>query len=374
MDTASATRSRGECRPRQSGSALGRGRVDALAISWSHLSRHNGKVITLHFVTQVDRHPGLIERLVLTPGEIHASLHGDLGTIIRWAGWAAGKEATCTSRGHMLPIRASTWGNRAQDNEKAGEPWGSAGPHSIISRFNAEVADMIVDGTYHRLLHIHWIFADIDGDGLREHVPHDDRAGLLPPERSYLLFAEDSPITEPGSTRRYYFGGNVYDDWSTVPARHKSPDFIRPVEGLRIFTFRFLRERISVSNPLSREIARGRLRPGRRPRLTASPSIRGARQRLPRDSGSYRRLWRLSRRGESCAAPPDGDAGPVRKGLKPTATAPACSRSHRRGKSTSSSGRCAGASPRGGHRASAPRWPLPAARQTPWFGRGTGIH
>ena len=111
--------------------------------------------------------------------------------------------------------------------------------HSIISRFNTEVADMIVDGTYHRLLRIHWIFADIDGDGLREHVPHDDRAGLLPPERSYLLFAEDSPTTEPGTTRRYYFGGNVYDDWSTVPARHKSPDFIRPVEGLRIFTFRF---------------------------------------------------------------------------------------------------------------------------------------
>ena len=35
---------------------------------------------------------GLIERIVLTPGEMHATLHGDLGTIIEWAGAKGGKK------------------------------------------------------------------------------------------------------------------------------------------------------------------------------------------------------------------------------------------------------------------------------------------
>ena len=41
---------------------------------------------------------GLIERIVLTPGEkrgeMHAALHGELGTIIEWAGGGAGKRTT----------------------------------------------------------------------------------------------------------------------------------------------------------------------------------------------------------------------------------------------------------------------------------------
>ena len=43
---------------------------------------------------------GLIERIVLTPGEkrgeMHAALHGDLGTILEWAGNGRGKGATDT--------------------------------------------------------------------------------------------------------------------------------------------------------------------------------------------------------------------------------------------------------------------------------------
>ena len=110
---------------------------------------------------------------------------------------------------------------------------------SIISRFDDEVTEMIVDGTYHRLLRLHWILADVDGDGFSELMPRDDRAGLHPPERSYILFTADIPATEPSGTGRFYFGGNVYEDWSSVPAWHKSPEFPRPVESVRIFTFRF---------------------------------------------------------------------------------------------------------------------------------------
>ena len=46
---------------------------------------------------------GLIERIVLTPGdkrgEMHAALHGDLGTILEWAGSGSGKRVTDTPRG-----------------------------------------------------------------------------------------------------------------------------------------------------------------------------------------------------------------------------------------------------------------------------------
>ena len=48
---------------------------------------------------------GLIERIVLTPGdkrgEMHAALHGDLGTILEWAGSRRGKGATDTPKSGM---------------------------------------------------------------------------------------------------------------------------------------------------------------------------------------------------------------------------------------------------------------------------------
>ena len=48
---------------------------------------------------------GLIERIELTPGEkrgqMHATLHGDLGTIIEWAGNGRGKGTTDTPKSGM---------------------------------------------------------------------------------------------------------------------------------------------------------------------------------------------------------------------------------------------------------------------------------
>ena len=117
----------------------------------------------------------------------------------------------------------------------------------IISRFNAELRGMITDGSYHRLLRLDWIRADIDGDGRREYVPHVDRIGPHPPERSYELFTPASPTTGPGTTRRFYFDGNIYEGWSAVPAQHKALDFTIPEplpeppgrHTIPIFTFKF---------------------------------------------------------------------------------------------------------------------------------------
>lgn len=110
---------------------------------------------------------------------------------------------------------------------------------SIITRFNAELRGMIADRSYHLLLHLDWIRADIDGDGLAEYVPRTDQAGPLPPERGYELFATSKQMAEPGAPR-FYFGGDIYEDWSTVPERYKAPNPGGPEPGRYTATvFRF---------------------------------------------------------------------------------------------------------------------------------------
>ena len=111
---------------------------------------------------------------------------------------------------------------------------------SIIARFDAELRGMVADGSYHRLLHLDWIQADVDGDGRPEYVPHADQAGPHPPQHSYVLFAPGSPAAEPDAARRFYFGGSIYEGWSTVPERYKAPDPGRPDprrRTVRLFTF-----------------------------------------------------------------------------------------------------------------------------------------
>ena len=112
---------------------------------------------------------------------------------------------------------------------------------SIISRFNAELRGMIADRTYHRLFHLDWIEADVDGDGRSEQVPSNDRTGPRPPERSYMLSATGSPITD-ATTGRFYFGGEVYEGWAAVPEQFKSPVRSQPElrrSTVKIFTFKW---------------------------------------------------------------------------------------------------------------------------------------
>ena len=116
---------------------------------------------------------------------------------------------------------------------------------SIISRFNAQLRGMIADRTYHKLLHVPWISADIDGDGRPEFIPESDRAGTTPPKQAYTLFLEDQAPSTPRPTEsnsRFFFGGNIYTDWASVPNRFKAedprnPDFRRSTAT--IFTFKW---------------------------------------------------------------------------------------------------------------------------------------
>jgi polar amino acid transport system substrate-binding protein len=92
---------------------------------------------------------------------------------------------------------------------------------TIISRFNSQLRGMIADKTYHRLLHVTWIRADVDGDGIPEYVPRSDQAGSVQPVHAYSLFAEASSAEAP---KRFYYGGTVYTDWASVPNRYKVDD------------------------------------------------------------------------------------------------------------------------------------------------------
>jgi polar amino acid transport system substrate-binding protein len=114
---------------------------------------------------------------------------------------------------------------------------------SIVDRFNAQIRGMIADRTYHRLLHVDWIHADVDGDGIAELVPRSDRLGTAPPQSAYLFSTtEKGSLLEPGPGSRFYVGGNLYTDWASVPNQYKVPDPDKPNFGrsaASIFTFKW---------------------------------------------------------------------------------------------------------------------------------------
>lgn len=112
---------------------------------------------------------------------------------------------------------------------------------SIIDRFNAQLRAMISDHTYHRLLHVQWIRADVDGDGIPEYVAESDKVGKTQPQNAYNLFSQQALAAQVQKEQeRYAFGGAVYNGWSSVPDRYKVDDLGRTDAQhptARIFTF-----------------------------------------------------------------------------------------------------------------------------------------
>ncbi len=99
---------------------------------------------------------------------------------------------------------------------------------SIVERFNQQIRGMIKDRTYHKLLHVDWIRADIDGDGIPEFVPNTDRPGPAAPTHSYTLFTTPTSSATPPEKSKFYVGGNIYSDWASVPDSYKRGDSNHP--------------------------------------------------------------------------------------------------------------------------------------------------
>jgi polar amino acid transport system substrate-binding protein len=92
---------------------------------------------------------------------------------------------------------------------------------TIVARFNAQLHGMIADRTYHRLLHVDWIRADVNGDGIAENVPSSDRLGPSQPLRVYSLTSPSETKPETSSKPGFYLGGTIYEDWASVPESYK---------------------------------------------------------------------------------------------------------------------------------------------------------
>ncbi len=88
---------------------------------------------------------------------------------------------------------------------------------NIISMFNDEIGKMISDGTYHEILELNWIRADIDGDGKFELVLKGEKAGVEAPDHTYDVFYSN----QNESTNRFYINGKVYNSWDEVPNESK---------------------------------------------------------------------------------------------------------------------------------------------------------
>jgi polar amino acid transport system substrate-binding protein len=106
---------------------------------------------------------------------------------------------------------------------------------SIIARFNGELRRMVLDRTYHQLLRVDWIRADVDGDGRTELIYASDQVGTTPPRAGYDLFKTPQPTTKTaaadvGTTTggRFYIGGNTYETWASVPDKYKVTGTDRP--------------------------------------------------------------------------------------------------------------------------------------------------
>jgi len=121
---------------------------------------------------------------------------------------------------------------------------------SIIAGFNAQLRGMVADRTYHRLLHVDWIAADINGDNRPEYVPATDRPGPAAPQRVYTLFSTPRQLVEtlpkievaknPNSNAGFYIGGNIYSDWASVPENYKTTNSRAPDPSrstATVFTF-----------------------------------------------------------------------------------------------------------------------------------------
>jgi hypothetical protein len=108
-----------------------------------------------------------------------------------------------------------------------------ADAESIVGRFNAQLRGMIADGTYHRLLHVEWIRADINGDGVPEYVPRSDGAASEEPKRVYALFAAPSSSVETPTKPGFYVGGSIYSDWASVPESYKASSSSQPHDPRR---------------------------------------------------------------------------------------------------------------------------------------------
>jgi len=98
------------------------------------------------------------------------------------------------------------------------------GSAAIVEKFDAEIKNMLADGSYNKILRLNWIRADVDGDGQTELVPMNPRAAAIPQIAGYKVLSPDSGGEPADETDRYYIDGQTYEGWDNVPEQYKLPE------------------------------------------------------------------------------------------------------------------------------------------------------
>ncbi|MGB6034947.1 MAG: transporter substrate-binding domain-containing protein [Cryomorphaceae bacterium] len=78
----------------------------------------------------------------------------------------------------------------------------------LMKNFNAAISEMQVDGTYHRILKLNWIQADVDGDGILEMIPGANAGRVM--KNAYSLNGSSS------DSSNIYYNGKLLN-WEDLP-------------------------------------------------------------------------------------------------------------------------------------------------------------
>ena len=98
------------------------------------------------------------------------------------------------------------------------------GSAAIVEKFNAEIKNMLADGTYNKILRVNWIRADVDGDGQTELVPMNPLAASIPTTAGYKIPSPNASGESDEEPDRYFIDGETYEGWDNVPERYKLPE------------------------------------------------------------------------------------------------------------------------------------------------------
>lgn len=91
----------------------------------------------------------------------------------------------------------------------------------ILRRFDEQIEQMIIDGSFNDILELNWVRADIDGDGRTELVLGSNMAGTSAPQNIYGLMMDNSYKDKLNGPTRYYVDGKLYEDWDNIPKSFK---------------------------------------------------------------------------------------------------------------------------------------------------------
>lgn len=117
----------------------------------------------------------------------------------------------------------------------------------VIAAFNYQLARMLNDGSYHRVLEVDWIHADFDGDGRLELIAASREVGREAPTHGYHVgsFAGSSSTGpsdhDPNQGVGFVIEGVYYDSWQAVPDEYKTrtEDLSAKPRTLRLKVFQF---------------------------------------------------------------------------------------------------------------------------------------